>query len=213
MESISTNIIIAGVGGQGSILAARIIADAALSENHQCQTDGTSNPGVRVGETFGAAMRGGAVSSHIRIGDVVSPLVPEQQCDLIIGLEPLEALRLAVDYLAPGGWVVMNTDKNIPTDVKTGMTTYPEIDQIVNAIESLGGKVLVVDATELSKQAGTIKTMNVVMLGVAFSTGILPLTKESLVDAISARVPSKTLKTNLKAFELGLEARAGCQKS
>jgi indolepyruvate ferredoxin oxidoreductase beta subunit len=209
---METNIIIAGVGGQGSILAARIIADAALSEN-KCLAKGNSNPAVRVGETFGAAMRGGAVSSHIRIGDVVSPLVPEQQCDLIIGLEPLEALRLAVNYLAPGGWVVMNTDKNIPTDVKTGMTTYPEIDEIVSAIESIGGKTLVVNATELAKQAGTIKCMNVVMLGVAFSTGILPLSKEALVDAISARVPSKTVQTNVKAFELGLEARTGCQKS
>lgn len=191
------NVIIAGVGGQGSIMASRIIADAVLSE-------GTCK--VRVGETFGAAMRGGAVSSHVRIGDVEGPLVPEDGCNLIIGLEPLEALRIAVKYLAPGGTVVLNTEKNLPTDVKVGMAVYPEIAKIEEAIKDLGGKVVSLDASELARNAGSTRSVNVVMLGAAFGTGILPTSKDALINAISGRVPPKTVETNLKAFTAGLEA-------
>lgn len=198
---MAVNVIIAGVGGQGSIMASRIIADAVLSE-------GSDNRKVRVGETFGAAMRGGAVSSHVRIGDVEGPLVPEDGCDLIIGLEPLEALRLAVKYLAPGGIVVLNTEKNLPTDVKVGMAVYPEIAKVEDAIKALDGKVVSLDASELASKAGSMRSVNVVMLGAAFGTGILPASKDAIIRAISGRVPPRTVDTNLKAFSAGLEAAA-----
>lgn len=197
------NMIIAGVGGQGSILASRIIADSAL----KMELGETESPmRVRVGETFGAAMRGGAVSSHVRVGDVVSPLVPQGECHLIVGLEPLEALRCAAKYLAPGGTVVLNTEEVPPTDVKVGKANYPDLDSIKAAIEGLGGKTVTVNATAVAAELGTVRCMNVVMLGVAFSTGLLPVSEESFLDAIASRVPAKYKSVNLEAFRLGKEA-------
>lgn len=195
---MTTNVIIAGVGGQGSILASRIIADAViLGDGEAC--------GVRVGETFGAAMRGGAVSSHVRIGCVVSPLVEKGRCDLIVGLEPLEALRVSVDYLRAGGTVVLNSQKNIPTDVKVGSVQYPDLNLIVEAMRNMGGRVIVLDGDELALQAGSIRAMNVVMLGAAFATGLLPVARGAIEAAIAGRVPPRTVDINRRAFLKGQE--------
>src|SRR5680860_1373251 len=113
---IMFNMIIAGVGGQGSILASHIFADAAIRAS---VTNGDNDVKVRLGETFGAAMRGGSVASHVKIGsDVFNPLVPEDKADVILGLEPLETLRVGVNYITPGGIVIMNIRKYESVDVK-----------------------------------------------------------------------------------------------
>lgn len=192
---MQVNVIIAGVGGQGSILASRIIADAAIASGADTK--------VRVGETFGAAMRGGAVSSHVRIGDVTGPLVEKDRCDLIIGLEPLEALRIAVDYLRPGGTVILNTEKSVPTDVKVGNAEYPEIAEIERVIREMGGEVISLDASDLALKAGNPRCMNVVMLGAASMTGLLSVSPEDLLKAIRGRVAQKTIDVNQTAFTMG----------
>lgn len=195
------NLIITGVGGQGSILASHIFAGAAIRSS---VTNGDNDIKVRLGETFGAAMRGGAVASHIKIGsDVYSPLIPEDKADVILGLEPLETLRVGVNYIAPGGIVIMNTRKYESVDVKTGQAEYPSISNIIDYFKKLNANVITLDATEIAIKTGTAKAMNVVMLGALASLPTNPVPRRILEEVIKDRVPPKTIEVNLKAFELG----------
>ena len=191
------NLIVAGVGGQGSVLASHIVADAAVKAGLK----------ARVGETFGAAMRGGAVSSHIRIGeDVQGPLVAEDKLDVLIALEPLEGLRIGVKYLSPTGIAILNT-KPVPSiDVNIGKATYPEISTIVSSLERLCKKVVAIDATGLSIKSGSAKTLNILMLGMAAATDLLPFPIELLKETIKDRVPKGTEDLNMKAFDVGYKA-------
>ena len=199
---MSINIIVAGVGGQGSILASHIIADAAIKAD--VKSSGSSN--VRVGETFGAAMRGGAVASHVRIGDVYGPLIGRGKADMVLAMEPLEGLRVGVDYLGKNGVAILNSDTIHPVDVKIGAARYPSLEEIISALQKLGRSVVVVDATKLALKAGNSKTVSVVMLGAAMASSLFPFTEEFMLEAVTERVPKKTLEVNLKAFALGKEA-------
>ncbi len=195
------NLIITGVGGQGSILASHIFADAAIRNS---VANGDNDIKVRLGETFGAAMRGGSVTSHIKIGsDVYSPLVPEDKADVILGLEPLETLRVGLKYLAPGGMAIMNIRKYKSVDVKTGQAEYPSISNIIDYFKKLNANVITLDATEIAIKTGTAKAMNVVMLGALASLPTNPVPRRILEEVIKDRVPPKTIEVNLKAFELG----------
>jgi indolepyruvate ferredoxin oxidoreductase beta subunit len=216
---MTINLIVAGVGGQGSILASHIIAEAAIlaAAGKGAAARGTAGDGgtfnVRVGETFGAAMRGGAVASHVRFGDVLGPLVGAGQADLILALEPLEGLRIGVEYAKAGGIAILNSDPFHPVDVKIGAARYPSMVEIVDALKELGSTVIVLDATKLAHEAGTAKAMNVVMLGAAFASGLFPFGGETMVEAIRGRVPQKFLDVNLKAFALGKEAYLAARRN
>ncbi len=191
------NLIIAGVGGQGSILASHMVAMAAIRDGLR----------ARVGETFGAAMRGGAVASHVRIGkEIHAPLVPKDGAEIILALEPLEGLRNIANFLGKGGLLLTNTHPWFPMDVNIGRAKYPSMDSIRGAVEKLGGKFVEMDATSLAQQAGNVRTMNVVMLGALAATGKLPVSVETLRQVIRENVPPKTIDVNLRAFELGLNA-------
>ena len=191
------DLIIAGVGGQGSILASHLVAMAAIRDGLR----------VRVGETFGAAMRGGSVASHVRIGkEVYAPLVPKDGADVVLALEPLEGLRNVVKYMRKGGLLLTNTRAWTPVDVSTGRAEYPDMRAIEEAAKKLGGKVISIDATSLAQQAGNIRTMNVVMLAALAGTGKLPVSTKSLKQVIRENVPRGTEEVNMRAFELGLKA-------
>ncbi len=199
---MALNLVVAGVGGQGSILASHIIAHAAIRYSER--TGNAQN--VRVGETFGAAMRGGSVASHVRIGrDVHGPLVEEDAADVVLAFEPLEGLRVGLEYSSPTGLVILNVTPVPPIDVKVGYSTYPAISQIQSALEDVASKVRTVDANALALKAGNLRTLNVVMLGALFATGLVPAEREDFIEAIRARVPSKALDANMRAFEIGLE--------
>lgn len=189
------NLIVAGVGGQGSVLASHIIAEAAIAHGLA----------VRVGETFGAAMRGGAVASHVRMGDVAGPLVKKGRADAILALEPLEGLRVGVDYLSPEGIVILNTRPNYPVDTSIGVFPYPPLERIQADLQALGKAVYAFDATELAIQAGNARTLNAVILGSLAGTGLLPFSPEVLEEALAARVPVSSLESNRRAFRLGLQ--------
>lgn len=190
-------LIIAGVGGQGSIRASHILAIAAIQDGMR----------ARVGETFGAAMRGGAVASHVRIGEeVYAPLVQADGAEVVLALEPLEGLRNAVKFLGKGGLLLTNTRTWMPVDVNIGRASYPDMRAIEGAVEKLGGKIIKIDATSLAQQAGNVRTMNVVMLGALAGTGRLPLSAETLKQVVRENVPPKTIEANLRAFELGFNA-------
>ncbi|MCK5735333.1 MAG: indolepyruvate oxidoreductase subunit beta [Spirochaetaceae bacterium] len=185
------DIILCGVGGQGVLSVAAAIASAAASENLM----------VRQSEVHGMAQRGGAVMSHLRISDEVIPgdLVPRGGADMILSMEPLEALRYT-GYLKPEGICIsaMAAFENIPD--------YPEMESVLSKVDSLPNSRLI-DAAAMSKEAGNRRAVNMVMVGA--SSTFLPLPEESLKTAIStlfARKGEKTVDINLKAFSLGRNA-------
>lgn len=189
--------IVAGVGGQGSVLASHIIAMAAIEDGLR----------ARVGETFGAAMRGGAVASHVRIGkDIYSPLVQKDGADIVLALEPLEGLRNVVKFLKEGGLLLTNTRIWSPMDVNVGRAEYPSLEAISETVKKLNGKIITIDATSLAQQAGNVRSMNIVMLGALAGAVELPFSIETLKKVIRENVPRGTEEVNLKAFELGLNA-------
>lgn len=196
-EKDAFNLIVAGVGGQGSVLASHIIADAAVRSGLK----------VRVGETFGAAQRGGKVHSNVRIGkDVYGPLCPKESLDVLIGLEPNETLRLAVKYASSRTIIITNT-KPVPSmDVNIGAEKYPDTGDIIDGLKQLSGKVIAFDATELAVKAGNQRTMNVVLLGALAATGALPFKEAFFREAIKERVPPRTIEVNNVAYKKGYEA-------
>ena len=194
------NIIVAGIGGQGSIKISHMIAEATIHQHGDKYN-------ARVGETFGAAQRGGAVASHVRIGEsVYSPLLGKGTADMILALEPLEALGVGVPYLAEDGIVILNTVQQVPVDVKIGDLKYPSNEEIIAALSAIGKKVIPIDGSALAAEAGSAKVLSVVMLGAAFASGLLPFDEETILDVVKAGVPEKTIDTNMEAFRLGKEA-------
>jgi indolepyruvate ferredoxin oxidoreductase beta subunit len=191
------NLVICGVGGQGSILSSHIVGEAAIRDGYH----------VRVAETYGAAMRGGAVMGQIRIGrEVQEPLIPTDKADALVALEPLEALRRGVRYLNPSGLALFNTRQLAPIDVNLGRARYPTLDQIAQKLRVLTKEVISIDGTSLAEKAGGARTLNVVMIGALTGTGVFPVSQKSLETAIVERVPPGTQDMNLEAFKLGIEA-------
>ena len=190
------NMIVAGVGGQGSVLASHIVAEAAVKLGLN----------TRVGETFGAAQRGGKVHSHVRIGeDVYGPLCPKGSIDILIGLEPNETLRLSVEYANPETFIISNTRPIPSMDINIGADTYPDVDEIIESLQKLSKNVIAFDATKLAIESGNERTMNVVLLGALAASGHLPYETEDLRKAVIERVPPRTIDANMKAFDLGFQ--------
>jgi len=190
------NIVIAGVGGQGSIVAAHLLANAGLRQGYD----------VRLAETFGAATRGGSVMAHVRFGEAWSPMIMEDQADVVVSMEPLEGLRVAVPYLKPGGVVLLNTRPWMSLDAAIGRATYPEVTDIVEGLNRLGASVLTLDATELALQAGNERTANTVLLGGLCALGLLDLSEENMIAAMRDRWPERLIEVNTRAFALGQQA-------
>lgn len=191
----SINIIIAGVGGQGTILASRVLAQAALNAGLEAKTS----------ETIGMAQREGSVQSHVRIGDAnCGPLIGKQQADIILGFEPAEAQR-ACNLLKPSGIGLVNIHPVFPVTVALGSSVYP-LEQIKMYLQNLPVRIWFIDGFELAKEAGNIKTVNAVMLGALAATGRLPVTKEQVREAMLELVPAKFWEINQRAFELGSQA-------
>lgn len=191
------NVLVAGVGGQGSVLIGNILGNAVIS-------DGL---GVWVGETFGMSQRGGPVVSHVRIGrDVVNPMTPEASGDVILGLEPMETLRVARKYLKVGGSVIVNPRAVLPSDVISGLSSYPLVEKIFRSLKGIAGELIQIDAAKLAEEAGNTMTVNVVMLGALAASKILPISFSAIEKAVKGEVPPKTVAVNLKAFHLGAEA-------
>ena len=190
------NILIAGVGGQGSILTSHLITQTALKQGLN----------VKLAETFGAATRGGSVMAHIRIGEVWAPQMAEDEADYMIALEPLEGLRVAITYIKPGGWIVFNTRPWLPVDVNTGRAVYPSISDIETTLKDLEANVIRFDATETAIQAGDPRSLNSVLLGSMFSLKNFPLDEELLFQAMAERWPEKLVIMNKRAFMMGKQA-------
>lgn len=189
------NYVIAGVGGQGVILAANTIGEAATAAGYE----------TRVGEIHGMSQRGGSVLAHVRYGDeIYGPMVPEGKADVLLALEPMEALRNA-NYLAEDGTILVSFETKDPFPVRTGAAEYPE-ESILQAALEERGRVVRVDAVDLAREAGHPMTANVVMVGALSALVDLDLDLDSLRTAIESQVPDDALDANLQAFELGRSA-------
>ena len=189
------NILIAGVGGQGNLLASEIISWASVREGFK----------IRVADIFGAAQRGGAVTSHIRIGkEVYNPVMPRGSAHILLGFEPVECLR-AAGFLRSDCTAIINTRMIVPSSVTLGQASYPAMDEITELIGKLVRKIVTLDAASLALKAGDALMVNIVMVGALAGTGATPIHKETFTEAISNLVPSGTEQNNRKAFNLGFE--------
>ena len=189
------NIVLAGVGGQGTILAAEVLGVAAVKDNLN----------VRVSEIHGMAQRGGAVTSNVRIGEKVSsPTVLEGEADVLVGFEPLETVR-NLKSTSEKTLVIMSDERIPPTELAAKNIDYPSMDEILKKIHRFTKKVITVETEKLAMQAGSILTRNIVLLGVLAATGSLPMKTESLKSALRELVPAKHVEMNLRAFKLGYE--------
>jgi indolepyruvate ferredoxin oxidoreductase beta subunit len=194
------NVIICGVGGQGTVLMSELLGNAAVR-------DGLS---VKGSEVLGMAQRGGSVFSNIRLGsDAYAPLTPEGRCHIMVAIEPSEALR-NIHFLANSSIVILNTRKVIPASVSMGKSVYPTLEQIIEKLSKVAKNVITLDATQLAQQAGNILATNVVMLGALFGSGLMPIKVETVKAALQARLPARVLEANMRAFDLGYQE---CQKS
>jgi len=186
------NIMIVGVGGQGSLLASKLLGRLLLNEGFD----------AKVSEVHGMSQRGGSVVTFIRYGEkVYSPVIDKGQADVIVSFELLEAVRW-LEYLAPKGRILTNTQQIEPMPVITGAAVYP--DKLVEKIESTGASIDAVDAIALALRAGSPKAVNIVMMGRL--SKYYHFSKESWLKALEESVPERFLNMNRRAFELGADA-------
>ena len=188
------NIMIVGVGGQGTLLASRILGNAVIQKGYD----------VKVSEVHGMSQRGGSVVTYVKFGDVVhSPIIDKGEADIILAFERLEAYR-ALPWLKKGGVMIVNDQQINPMPVITGAADYPEniLGKLVEASDDFGfDNMIFIDALRFAREAGNAKAVNVVLIGeLAKNTEI---SYEEWVEAIKATVPPKFLEANLKAFDLG----------
>lgn len=160
---------------------------------------------IRGSEILGMAVRGGSVTSIIRIGDeVYGPLLPAGKCNALVGMEPAEALRNIV-YLAKSSLVIINTAATIPFTVSVGESKYPSLEEILGQLGKASGRIIQLDAAQLAQEAGSLLATNIVMLGALFGSGQLPIKIATIKEAIQARFPAKVAPLNIKTFDLGYQ--------
>ena len=186
------NIMIVGVGGQGSLLASKLLGRLLMEQGYD----------VKVSEVHGMSQRGGSVVTYVRYGDrVASPVIDKGEADFIVSFEQLEAARW-ISYLKPGGQIVTSTQRIDPMPVITGAAVYPE--NLVEKMRAAGAKVDALDCLALAKQAGSSKAVNIVLMGRLSHYFDLPA--EAWDAALTAVVPPKFLELNRRAFALGRDA-------
>lgn len=189
MAGKAMNILIVGVGGQGTLLTSRILAQVAVDLGYD----------VKVSEIHGMAQRGGSVVSQVRYGEkIYSPIISKGDADIILAFEKLEAARW-LDYLKADGMVIINDDRVDPLPVMSGKLKYP--DDIDQRIAQLVEKTMVVDASSIAIECGNVRAANVVLVGIL--AAVIGLPEAEVEKAIHAMVPPKALNINLKAFKQG----------
>jgi len=193
----NVNIIISGVGGQGLITLAKVIANACLN----------ANMNVLVSEVHGMAQRGGSVEVHVRIGNVNSPLVPFGMADLVLAMEPVEGLRCAKYMDKSRSTVIINTQPIIPPIVNMGLAKYPSLNEILHELAKIAKEVYFFDASKLAEKIGYPQVVNTIVLGSALKLEKFPFTYEDAIVAISKIFPEKIQEINIKALEIGFNSR------
>lgn len=187
-----TRLIIVAVGGQGNLLASRVIGESAL----------IADVPVRMSEIHGMAQRGGVVESSIVFGDAQSTIISDGEADVLVGFEPSETLR-ALNKCHPKTVVISNLAPLSPFTVTTGSGIYPDLDVLQSLIRSKTAKLIAFNAESVARGAGNILSVNMVLLGALIQTGKIPLTKKIVKEAIRTKTKKDFVEYNLKALELG----------
>jgi indolepyruvate ferredoxin oxidoreductase, beta subunit len=192
------NIIITGVGGQGNVMASRVLSNMLVNKGFM----------ITIGETFGASQRGGAVMSHIRVSSrgAWSPQIPKGKADVVIALEPVEAIRVLATYGHSGVIVLANTRPVYPVGVITGELNYPSGEEIKIALLELSRKLWLIDATDRAIRLGYPILTNIVMIGAFAALGILPINRDDFHQVMKQTLPGDKLDINLLAFTMGMGA-------
>ena len=188
-------LIIVAVGGQGNLLASKVLGEAAL----------LSGIPVRMSEIHGMAQRGGVVESAVVFGSAKSSIISDGEADVLVGFEPLETLR-ALNKCNSSTIVITNLSILPPFTVTLGKSVYPDLNKLQDLIRSKTKHLIAFNAADLAKQAGNILSVNIVLLGALIQTGILPLSANSVKEAIQTKTKKSFVESNLKAFELGFAA-------
>ena len=198
MEKDPLNIIITGVGGQGNVLASQLLGQILVKKGYF----------ITIGETYGASQRGGSVMSHMRVSskESFSPLIPEGAADVVIGLEPVEALRVLSPYGNPEVICLVNTRPIHPIDVIAGNQSYPEFGILEEKIKRLSKKLWKLNATEIAMDLGDPILSNIVMLGALMKIEIVPIDEETFRTVASEFLPERKMEANLEAFRKGVES-------
>jgi indolepyruvate ferredoxin oxidoreductase beta subunit len=191
------NVIVTGVGGQGNVLISQLIGDALVREGYH----------VTIGETYGASQRGGAVMSHLRVSrkEQYGPLIPLGQADVILGLEPVETMRVVAQYGHPGVMVIANSRPIYTMAVTTGAAEYPGTEEIARTLEELSSKAWLINATEIALEMGASIAANVIMAGALVGSQAIPLGPEALEAGLRESLPPERLELSLQALHRGLE--------
>ena len=192
------NLIITGVGGQGNVLASQLLGNALVAKDFF----------VTIGETYGASQRGGAVMSHVRISKKTqcSPLIPEGQADVILGLEPVEALRVMGHYGNPNLLMIVNSRPIYPLDVTVGNAKYPSGEVLRKLLKEFSRKAFMLDATDMALTLGVPILANIIMVATLVALEAVPLNQEDLAENIRRTFPADKLAINLRALQMGIDA-------
>jgi indolepyruvate ferredoxin oxidoreductase beta subunit len=192
------NIVITGIGGQGNVMASRLLSNMLVRRGFR----------VTIGETFGMSQRGGSVMSHIRVSPTMawSPQIPKGSADLIVALEPIEAIRVLADYGNPEVKVLVNMRAIYPVGVITGEDEYPSEETIRDTVTALAAEARFLDATEEAIRLGNPILGNIVMIGAVARLGVLPIDGELFKSVVREGMPASRVEDNLRAFEIGQEA-------
>jgi indolepyruvate ferredoxin oxidoreductase beta subunit len=193
----SMRLIIVAVGGQGNLLASKVLGEAAL----------IADIPVRMSEIHGMAQRGGVVESALVFGDAKSTIISDGEADVLVGFEPAETLR-ALNKCNARTTVITNVAPLPPFTVAIGKGTYPQLDNIQSLIAAKTHRLIAFDAAAKAKEAGNLMSLNIVLLGALCRTELLPLATGAVREAIRTRTKQAFVETNLKAFDLGFEAAA-----
>jgi len=188
----TTRLIIVAVGGQGNLLASKVLGEAAL----------LSDVPVRMSEIHGMAQRGGVVESAIVFGDSDSTIISDGEADVLVGFEPSETIR-AINKCNSSSVVITNLSPLPPFTVAIGKGTYPDLNEVQDLIRAKTANLIAFNAADLAKEAGNVMSVNMVLLGAMIQTDILPLTADSVKETIKTKTKKAFTDINLKAFDLG----------
>jgi len=183
-----------GVGGQGTVKASTIVGEAAMKKGLN----------VVMSEVHGMAQRGGTVVTELKIGEAHSPLIEEGAADLLIAFEPAEALR-ALNKINQKSFVIVNSAPIVPFTVSLGISEYPELSSVFDELKAKIKNLLIIDAQKIAKEAGSIISENMVLLGAAAAIPNFPIDKDLVIQSMKENLPLNSTEINLRAFELGFE--------
>jgi indolepyruvate ferredoxin oxidoreductase beta subunit len=194
----STSLIITGVGGQGNVLAARLLASALLAEGYE----------VTVGDVYGLTQRGGSVASHMRWikgRTPLPPLVPQNSLDILVAFEPLEGLRVLTQFGKEGTVAIVNDTPVMPIGVQSGRFAYPDLPELLDGLRDLTREIRLVDATSIAQKLGNVQALNMVLLGALLGSGFISLGIDVFEKTLESLISKTYFDINLLAFRQGID--------